>query len=166
MNERRRSQRVAIPDELFGKVKATVPARIVDLSRDGVQVEIPTALRPAVECDISVPTAEGDLRLRARVQRCRATSMKPNDGNGNRLVYRAGLQFVEVPAADLALLAETLQDIAGSPDNEPTAPMPAAAPLPGATAGAQEKPSKKAKRRGPVKIRLNSENIRRRTNKG
>jgi len=153
-----------MPDDVFGKVKATVPARILDLSRDGIQVEVPTALRPAVECDVSVPTAEGDLRLRARVQRCRAASMKSSDGEDRRLMYRAGLQFVDVTEGHLALLAETLKDLAGSPDDEPTAPMPSAAPLPGAGAIAMGPSPQRTRRRGPIKIRLSSEHIRRRMN--
>ena len=110
--ERRRSQRVPVSGDRFGRVKATVPARIVDISRHGVQLEVPAALRPAVECDLTLPVDHQDLRIRARVQRCRAMGFAGDD-HDRKLVYRAGLEFVSVAQGDreaLFRLVETLSE--------------------------------------------------------
>ncbi len=138
MMERRRSQRVPVSKDRFGRVKATVPARIVDISRHGVQLEVPAALRPAVECDLTLPFGTRDLRIRAKVHRCRAMGFS-DGGEGRRLVYRAGLEFVAVAKADreaLFSLVDHLED----------------------DLGVQEKPKR---RQGPIKVKIDSGFIRR-----
>jgi hypothetical protein len=112
--ERRRSERVPVPGDRFGRVKATVPARIVDISRHGVQLEVPAALRPAVECDLALPVDGGDVRIRARVQRCRAMGFAGN-GNERKLVYRAGLEFVSVADGDREALYGLVEVLTQAP---------------------------------------------------
>jgi hypothetical protein len=90
MIERRRSQRVVPPSPFFGTVRAAEAARVVDLSVHGAQVEVPTPLRPATECSVSLPTGGGPMRVRAHVRRCRAVRTSGESG----LAYRAGLEFV------------------------------------------------------------------------
>ncbi len=138
MMERRRSHRVPVPKDRFGRVKATVPARIVDISRHGVQLEVPAALRPAVECDLSLPMGTRDLRIRARVQRCRAMGFS-GAAEEKRLVYRAGLEFVSVADSDREALFHLVEHL--SADSEPS-----------------ENPSK---REGPIKVKIDSAFIRR-----
>jgi len=140
MNERRNTERFNIDGEVFGRVKATVPARLVDISISGAQVEVPSALRPAVECDVTVPTENGDLRVRARVQRCRAAAMKGNDGSV--LMYRAGLEFLEISQREQELIRGTFSSAPVAPDAKPT------------------------RRRGPIKIRINPDHIRKRIAEG
>ena len=103
MMERRRSQRIPVPEDRFGRVKATVPARIVDISRHGVQLEVPAALRPAVECDLTLPAGAGDVRIRARVQRCRAALEETGIVLGDYLpmhAYLATLDADQLAALD------------------------------------------------------------------
>jgi hypothetical protein len=139
MNERRRTERFNVEGDVFGRVKATVPARLVDISTQGAQVEVPSALRPAVECDVTVPTAAGDLRLRARVQRCRAAAMKgPSSDNGVVLMYRAGLEFLELSEHDEKIIRSSFASAGGTT------------------------PAVEQRRRGPIKIRLNADHIRKR----
>ena len=148
MNERRRAARHHIQDEVFGRVKATVPARIVDISPFGAQVEVPSALRPSVECDIWVPLEEGQVRIRARVLRCRAAAMRhEGTGNGANLLYRAGLEFTELSQDDVDALRRAY-------------PAPEDAPPVSTTEGVAVEP--RSRRHGPVKIRLSSEHIRKR----
>jgi hypothetical protein len=116
MKERRRSKRLVPDNDVVGRVKASVPARILDISAHGVFVEIPSALRPAVECDLSVPSTEGDLRLRARVHRCRARSAAPGAQDGPNLVYRAGLEFVRLSDRE----ARALESTYGTESRAPT----------------------------------------------
>ena len=108
MVERRRSPRVSPPVEVVGMVKATVPARVVDLSAAGIQVEVASPLRPAVECNISLPTADGDLKVRALVLRCRASIMR-QVGSGERgMVYRAGLAFLDLSPGQVEVLEDAI----------------------------------------------------------
>ena len=112
--ERRRSQRVPVSGDRFGRVKATVPARIVDISRHGVQLEVPAALRPAVECDLALPVDRRDLRIRAKVQRCRAMGFA-GDGHERKLVYRAGLEFISVEQGDQEALFHLVETLSKTP---------------------------------------------------
>lgn len=128
MNERRRSERIIPNNELFGRVRATVPARILDISAAGVQVEIPTALRPSVECDFSIPDGTGLMRLRARVRRCRAASLAEMNSDGRQMVYRAGLEFDCLTQEQTAVLDRFVHDaqnemaVAASPAPQPMKP--------------------------------------------
>ena len=123
----------------MGTVKATVPARVVDISPFGAQVEVPSALRPLVECDVTLPLERGPLRVRARVQRCRAAAMEGSATSGPTLMYRAGLEFVAIDEAT----GEILKSEFG--------PQPAPS-QPAATA--------KPRRTGPIKIRIDSKFLR------
>ena len=110
MNDRRQSPRVAPPTEIIGTVKATVPAKILDLSTRGIQVEVASTLRPGVDCNVSVPFPSGDLKLRARVERCRARSFDTTKVGVGGMVYRAGLSFVELSVEDLEALEDAIVD--------------------------------------------------------
>jgi len=110
MQERRRSPRIPVRDEVFGRVKATLPVRLVDLSAHGAQLEASTGLPPAGEIDLWLPSKRGDLRLRAAVRRCRATA-------GPRgLVFRAGVEFMDVSEAQREHLIEILAMLGGEPE--------------------------------------------------
>jgi len=91
MTDRRQHPRHPAPDPVYGRVRSIVPARIVDISQGGLQLELSTSLRPGTTCEVTVPTASGTVQLRAAVRRCRARSVTGEDGL--RLLYYAGLQF-------------------------------------------------------------------------
>jgi hypothetical protein len=92
MEDRRRSARYKPPEALFGRIKTTLASRILDISPFGMRVEVGSALRPTADCDVVVPVGDAELRMRARVLRCRAYAGDPNDTGG--IVFRAGLEFV------------------------------------------------------------------------
>ncbi len=150
MNDRRRSERYEPPETVLGKVKATVPARVMDISRHGLQVMVPAALRPSVECDLDLPTEYGGLSVRARICRCKAHGFVEGEDGERRLMYRAGLEFVNLDAAAGKILDATIHRL-----REQTAPKIGPPPIDGG--------GKKAGRRhGPIKIRINAEDIRKR----
>ncbi len=140
--ERRSNRRVRPNEELLGRVKATVPARVVDLSVDGALIEVGCILRPSAECDLWIP---GDgfqsVKLRAEVRRCRAIGVEELPGGERGMMYRAGLRFTALePEARGALERHIAKNI---PDDD---------------SGAQ--PAKKPS--GRIRIRINSEDIQRR----
>jgi hypothetical protein len=95
MLEKRRSTRYQPTDEIFARIKSSIPVRIVDVSRHGMRVESTSALPPAGECDLWIPGDDGDVRVKIRVQRCRARFMQRDDGYRG-LTYQAGLEFIEM----------------------------------------------------------------------
>ena len=112
MREKRRSARLLPRNDVIGRIKATVPARIVDISLLGAQIEIPSALRPSVECDISLPGPDGeDFRVRTRILRCRVGGLSKSRSSGAPVLYRAGIEFAPMNSHKLALLKEFLEAI-------------------------------------------------------
>ena len=91
---------------MYGKVRSIVPARIVDISQGGLQLELSTSLRPGTSCEVTVPTMSGTVQLRAAVRRCRARSTTGEDGI--RLLYYAGLKFDAPSDEELVALASGL----------------------------------------------------------
>jgi hypothetical protein len=122
MRERRREERIVPSEELFGRVRATVPARILDISHTGVQVEVSTALRPTVECDFSLPDGKDMLRLRARVRRCRAASFAERSPDSQLMVYRAGLEFLSLSPRQREVLERLVAQGAAGEVSAPPAP--------------------------------------------
>jgi len=112
MDERRRFPRLSAPSEVFGRVKTAIPARIVDISEGGVQLELTGALSPASECRIMVPTTLGERYLQARVCRCKAQAVAVE--GGSRLVFRAGLEFVDLSDEDRGAIASGIGGDASS----------------------------------------------------
>ncbi len=144
MNDRRRSERISVGREIVGRVRATVPARVVDISRHGVQVEIPAALRPSVACDICIQAPDGELRVRARVQRCRARALAPSEGGETLLVYRAGMEFIGLDDETWRQFEKLL----GSPRSS--------------REGGEGSSGGGTRRKGPVRIKVDPEFIRKR----
>jgi len=168
MNERRAAARVAPSEPIPVKLKSSLPARVLDISAGGIQVEVGTSLRPEADCELRVQLAEGEIAVRARVRRCRAWGFGLDESDRRVLLYRAGLQFADLPPEALAKLRRYFETTEGRAEPTPVAaaPVAAAAAVPPVVAGALVEgpaaPLPPAPRRsGPVKIRINSEYVRR-----
>jgi len=92
MIERRRSQRVEPPQRLQARVKNAEGALVLDVSPHGALLQTSAPLGPRSECNVILALEPGELRLRGIVRRCRARV----DENGGGLVYRAGLEFLNL----------------------------------------------------------------------
>jgi hypothetical protein len=138
VNERRRTGRFQPEEALYGRVRMALPAKILDISPHGARVEVASALRPTAECDVAVPAGAGELRLRARVVRCRALAGNPSETGG--IVFRAGLEFVNVSEAAAAGLEAAYGEAARSEARSAHLPPPNRPP-------------------GPIKIRVNLDDI-------
>ncbi len=152
MNERRAVPRVEPKKPLSARVKAFMPARIVDISSRGAQIELATSLRPEVPCDLRIQVEPHDIVIRAVVRRCRAWGFGLDERDQRVLLYRAGIEFEEPPPQALAeLLAAAVEADARTAQTSAAAPESAPDPKAGVRAPRNE---------GPVKIRVNSEQIR------
>jgi hypothetical protein len=72
MTERRAVPRLELQKPLPARVKTFLPARIVDISPRGAQLELGTSLRPQVPCDLRIQLEGGDIVVHGMVRRCRA----------------------------------------------------------------------------------------------
>src|SRR5271157_1327273 len=156
MTERRAVPRVEPEQRIKAKIKTSLPARIVDISSRGVQLEIANSLRPQVPCDVRIQLADGEVMLRAVVRRCRAWAFGLNDADQQILLYRAGLEFEEINPEALARLSSSIffHSSAPVPGNEGT---PVGAGAAAETEPASATPPHAPRRGGPVKIRINAE---------
>ena len=111
MHDRRRSRRVVADQEIYARIKSSIPVRIVDVSRHGMQVEATSALPPSGECDIWLPTDGGDIRTRVRVQRCRARFVQSKEFKG--LMYQAGVEFLELDQEAASALETIIRRLSG-----------------------------------------------------
>lgn len=62
MAERRSAQRLTPATELSARVRAFLPARVVDVSRTGIQLELSSLLRIGVSCDVKLTLEGAELR--------------------------------------------------------------------------------------------------------
>jgi hypothetical protein len=97
--------------EIYARIKSSIPVRIVDVSRHGMQVEATSALPPSGECDIWLPTDGGDIRTRVRVQRCRARFVQSKEFQC--LMYQAGVEFVDLDEDATSALDTIIRQLAG-----------------------------------------------------
>lgn len=95
MEERRQSRRAAPAQEVNITIGGNRSARLVDVSSDGAHLELASALNPRGEYRLSLPLPDGMVRIKARVVHCKLTALNPKGGKG-QLVYRAGIQFLDL----------------------------------------------------------------------
>jgi hypothetical protein len=115
MRERRRSPRYIADQEIYARIKSSIPVRIVDISARGMLVESTSAVPPVGACDLWIPGSQGDVKLRVRVQRSRAQFVATDDGSRG-LVYRSGLEILEMDDSAREALASILEQLGGSLD--------------------------------------------------
>ncbi len=106
MVERRAVPRIEPKQPLAASVFIDQPARILDISSRGAQIELAAALRPSGACDLRIRFAEAEFAARAKVLRCRAWEVGEDDHRG--ILYRAGLQFDELDPESLACLSSNV----------------------------------------------------------
>jgi hypothetical protein len=156
MTERRSVPRVEPQHPLSARVKAFLPARIVDLSSRGVQLELATILRPQVPCDLRIQLDQGEVIVRGVVRRCRAWGFGLDERDQRVLLYRAGLEFEEAPPDALVkVVSSVLEKAAPREIPAEVAPSPEEKPAPTAASAARAPHAA-----GRVKIRISAENVR------
>jgi hypothetical protein len=157
MDERRSVPRVEPRQPLSARVKAFLPARIVDLSSRGVQLEVGASLRPQVPCDLRIQLDQGEVIVRGVVRRCRAWGFGLDERDQRVLLYRAGFEFEAAPPDVLVDVVSSVLEKA-TPQEVVTeaAPSLPAEPLPPAPNSAVRAPHEG----GPVKIRIAAETVR------
>ena len=154
MTERRAAPRIEPKKPISARVKAFLPARIVDLSERGVQIELATILRPQVPCDLRIQLDDGEVVVRGLVRRCRAWGFGLDERDQRVLLYRAGMEFESAPPEALLQVVATVLEKA-SPEQVPEASSAVEAE------NAPGQPVARAPHEGGrVKIRISAEHVR------
>ena len=114
--ERRKSQRVPIGQGGNGKIKASVPVGIRNLSQEGALLEVACPLRPGAAYDLKAVVDELELAVQVKITRCRAGGFVTDERGGRVLLYSAGAEFVTgVESPDLSRLKDWLSRHAERP---------------------------------------------------
>jgi hypothetical protein len=86
---------VAVHGDVLGKIHATSPAPVVNLSETGALVEVDCVLRPGTVQMLRLPLrGAGELLLRCRVVRSFIHGFDRAPGEDSLVRYRAALEFV------------------------------------------------------------------------
>jgi len=160
MSERRASPRHTPKRPLPAKVKSSVPARVLDVSCKGMQLELARALQPHDTCELKVLFDDGELTLRATVRRCRAWGYALGENDQRVLVYRAGVEFPELSEEMLERLRGQLVEKGSVVSRLPQTDEPAQTGPAGREPVAATESSVRSVRTGPIKIRIASHRIR------
>lgn len=178
MNERRAVRRIAPDEPLKAKVYATFPVRVLDISERGAQLEVERSLRPNVGCELRFPAPDGEYVMRATVRRCRAWGFAMSETDQRVLVFRAGVEFDsphpellrklqlsaeaepgrQSTAFELATVEQAEQGVFAEAGGVAVDATSTAGDLPHPPQGAPATPPSP---RGPVKIRIRSDHVRR-----
>ena len=177
MNERRAVRRVAPEEPLKAKVHASFPVRVLDISERGAQIEVERSLRPNVRCELRFPSADGEFVMRATVRRCRAWGFALGEADQRVLVFRAGVEFDSPDSEILAKLRLAAEEgaarqvdegaageappLESDAPGEPVAAAPAPEPAVAGEPATRSAPPPASLPRGPVKIRIRSDYVRR-----
>jgi hypothetical protein len=89
---------------VVARVKTSLPARILDISSRGAQLEVANCLKPNVVCELRLHLMDGEVTVRALVRRCRAWGFGLDEREQRVLLYRAGVEFSEMAPEVLARL--------------------------------------------------------------
>lgn len=116
MNERRQVERVSVNGVVAASVKSTVPARVIEISTSGARVEIPTALRPSVNCRFALEVESGEVfEVWVKVQRCRIRQLGTTETKRTEVSFIAGLEFETMGRRKRRKLERLLADLDPQP---------------------------------------------------
>ncbi len=91
--ERRKSRRVIADAASRGRLKTSIPVTILNLSMDGLLMELKAPLRPGMTYDLSVTFPASPVSAMVRITRCRAGGTVEDGRGGRCLLFRAGAIF-------------------------------------------------------------------------
>ena len=90
-DNKRDTERVAVPAPLYGEVKVYQPMTILDISRGGAQIETPFALQLDSLHDFRISLGERSVVVKGRIAHCHIGELKEGV-----VLYRTGVEFIEI----------------------------------------------------------------------
>ena len=99
------------------RIRASLEARVLNISSCGALLELESPLRPSQECDLRFPGESGaELRVRARIHRCRLERTGDESTEERELRYRAGVEFLYADEESCARLVRRVAELVRSAD--------------------------------------------------
>jgi hypothetical protein len=115
--EKRRSPRIPVESGGHGRLRATVPVTVIDVSSDGMQIEVAASLRPGSMYDLKADVNGIPFAAQVRITRCCAGGYLPDGKGGRFLLFRAGAEFVRLDGDNVDDLISWVNKMTGSGDN-------------------------------------------------
>jgi hypothetical protein len=112
LGERRKGRRVRLPERPGGRIRATLSARLLDLSTTGARIEHHNMLRPGFTCTSELPAIMGALILPARVVRSTVVGTEVGPTGERLLQYESGVAFGELTVDQQTALETVLGKLA------------------------------------------------------
>ena len=89
-DNKRDTERVAVPSPLYGEVKVYQPMTILDVSRGGAQIETPFALQLDSLHDFKISLGSRSIVVKGRIAHCHIGELREGV-----VLYRTGVEFIE-----------------------------------------------------------------------
>ncbi len=107
--ERRKTRRSPATAGTSGRLRSTLEASILDLSADGLRLQLSASLRPNAVYDFQADLSGHRVAVQIRITRCSAGGFR-DDGRGGRcLLYNAGAEFLWTGAEPRLALEKFLE---------------------------------------------------------
>lgn len=110
--DRRRGKRLAVAGHPGGRVRATLEARLIDLSAGGARIQHQNLLRPGFACTLEFPTSLGEVSVPVQVVRCVVIGTGVDRLGERTLRYESGLQFGNLTSEQRASIEAVLDRLA------------------------------------------------------
>ena len=117
VDDRREGPRVTILGELRGEVMVFQPVTVTEVSRGGAQVETAFPLQLDSLHDFRLSLGGQSVIVKGRIVHCRIADVEEE-----RVVYRAGVEFVE-PSGHAR---NAIEDLPRRPQRQPQGPLASA----------------------------------------
>jgi hypothetical protein len=113
--DRRHGRRLAVCGHPESRVRATLDARLLDLSHTGARIEHNNLLRPGFVCTLEFPRALANLVLSVQVMRSVVVGSEVAASGERVLRYESGLAFVKLGPEQQKLLDQVLERLEMEP---------------------------------------------------
>ena len=104
--ERREQKRFPLPGTLDGSVMVFLPMAITEIARGGVQVETPFAFQIDSVHELRLAFGNQPVVVKGRVTHCSVVDVAQES-----VLYRTGLEFVDLPDRLTGLIASFVESV-------------------------------------------------------
>lgn len=115
-SDRRQGKRLPVAGRPNGRVRATLDARLIDLSGNGARIEHLNLLRPGFLCTLELPQTVGELSVQVQVVRSLVVGAEAGPTGERVLRYESGLVFTKLTPGQQEALAAILDRLAAAGD--------------------------------------------------
>jgi len=112
-SDRRRARRIEVAGRARGKIKQIIEASLINISTVGALVEHAHSIVIDQLYQVTFHLGETDVTFQARAVRSFVSGSQPLPGGRARLIYRTGLEFLDVRHEDVDRIIRAIQGGSG-----------------------------------------------------